>query len=288
MKNDNELKQKVLFGEVDDVNKCLNQLSVEALNAKDDNGKTVLMWAANNDREDALKVLIKAGADIHSKDNDGKTALALASMNGNTEVVEKLIKAGADIHSKDNYGKTALLHLVANNKAIIEAHDLNAGHSNFLANVKNGQEALSSTLKSLLDNGADIQAKDNTDKTALALASINGNTKLVESLVKVSKSENIAALNDKEIASIITPLNPNDECNKKIVSCLPRTRATKIILSLNLDTDKTNQFLSFRKKTRFQMISETMIKKLAIAQDSLSSVKCYFSNTKEKRNDRNR
>jgi len=53
------------------------QNNLKALNNKDDNGKTPLMVAAENNNIGVLEVLIAAGADPTIIDNDGKTADAL-------------------------------------------------------------------------------------------------------------------------------------------------------------------------------------------------------------------
>ena len=49
------------------------------INARDNEGKTPLMWAAQNGEEDAVRLLIKRdGVDIGATDNEGETALSLA------------------------------------------------------------------------------------------------------------------------------------------------------------------------------------------------------------------
>ena len=66
-------------------------------NAKDEDGRTALMWAASKrGRTDAVQVLLDAGADVNAKDNVGKTALFSAAGSGWTETVKILLDAGAD------------------------------------------------------------------------------------------------------------------------------------------------------------------------------------------------
>jgi ankyrin repeat protein len=53
-------------------------------------------------------VLLDHGSDIDARDNEGKTPLIWASINGLTKIVKLLIWCGTDINAKDNEGNTAL------------------------------------------------------------------------------------------------------------------------------------------------------------------------------------
>lgn len=77
------------------------------VNAKDDEGKTALMWASMYGHNDMIKFLIKNGADVNAKDNNGNTALMFASKYGHDDIVKLLTEAGADANIKNNEGKTA-------------------------------------------------------------------------------------------------------------------------------------------------------------------------------------
>ena len=95
-------------GEIERVQALLN--AGADVNAKDNDGKTVLMWALDilgtNYANDTVKALLAADADVNAKDNDGRTALMWAAeklpkMDGeirkknHADVVEMLKKAGA-------------------------------------------------------------------------------------------------------------------------------------------------------------------------------------------------
>ena len=100
--------------------------------------RTPLMFAAMNfvsvDYDfDAVKALIEAGADVNAKDDEGKTALIYAAIYNHTpEVAKALVEAGAEINAKDNEGRTALSWAACNHnpqvlKALVEAGaDVNA------------------------------------------------------------------------------------------------------------------------------------------------------------------
>jgi ankyrin repeat protein len=56
-----------------------------------------------------VQLLLDNDADIEAKDNNGKTALLWAAERGRKPVVQLLLDEDADIEAKDNNGKTALL-----------------------------------------------------------------------------------------------------------------------------------------------------------------------------------
>lgn len=90
------------------------------VNAQDDVGFTALMKASNRA---VAELLIDNGADIHAKTIFGKTALHTAAANGKKDVVEALIAANADVNIKESFGGHTALHeaLVSGNNEIAEA-----------------------------------------------------------------------------------------------------------------------------------------------------------------------
>jgi len=66
------------------------------VNAKDREGKTALIIAAEKNLPEVVKLLVAAGADINAKDKQKRTALVVAVEAGNVEVVKLLLAAGAD------------------------------------------------------------------------------------------------------------------------------------------------------------------------------------------------
>ena len=57
---------------------------------------------------EAVKRHLAAGADVNAKDQNGKTPLHYAARSGHKEIVELLIAKGADVNAKTNRGHTAL------------------------------------------------------------------------------------------------------------------------------------------------------------------------------------
>jgi ankyrin repeat protein len=111
------------------------------VNEKDNKGNTALMLCTNERR---ARALIDKEADINAKNNRGETILAVAVSRGRADVVALLIDKGADINVKDNDGKTLLIR---------------AADSPFGA-----------AIKLLLDKGLNVNAKDNQGRTALMTA----------------------------------------------------------------------------------------------------------------------
>ena len=72
-------------------------------------GTTALHWAAHRDAVEAVKLLVEAGADVNAANDLGATALWLASENGSAPVVELLLREGADPNLSLLEGETPLM-----------------------------------------------------------------------------------------------------------------------------------------------------------------------------------
>jgi ankyrin repeat protein len=123
-------------------------------------GSTALAWAAYEDDEQAVDLLIRAGADVNkANDFHGVTPLALACANGNSRVVRKLLDAGADPDRAQWSGETPLM-TCANTGAVDGA-------------------------TALLEHGADVNATENEeDQTALMWAVAGQHAQVVRVLTE--------------------------------------------------------------------------------------------------------
>jgi uncharacterized protein len=69
------------------------------------------------------------GADVNARDCDGDTALMLAAERGHIELVKVLLKNGADVNAENLNGETALMRAAENDRAaavkILLAHHAN-------------------------------------------------------------------------------------------------------------------------------------------------------------------
>ena len=84
---------------------CLPEVEVDHAN---DEGRTALHLAADNEHEDVVQVLIDAGADIEVRNNGGNSPLHFACRSGSLDSVKLLVRAGAGVRVTDNEGDTSL------------------------------------------------------------------------------------------------------------------------------------------------------------------------------------
>ena len=109
-------------------------------NAKDFDGRTMLMFAALNERAAVAEYLLSRGADINCGDANGFTALHFAVQANSLLMVELLLKNGAHANAKDAFGNTPLMR--CNNASPI------------------------SIFKALLERGANPAEKNNYNMSA--------------------------------------------------------------------------------------------------------------------------
>jgi ankyrin repeat protein len=82
------------------------------LNAADKGGWTALHFAGQDQKAEAVRALLEAGAAVDPRDADGTTPLWRAVMSGSSkEVVRLLLEAGADPKAQDKWGSSSPLSL---------------------------------------------------------------------------------------------------------------------------------------------------------------------------------
>jgi ankyrin repeat protein len=105
-----------------------------AVNARDDNGITPLMYAARGDRPildmpaatdhpDVVQLLLDKGADVNAATDSGFVALFWAARYGHEKVVKLLIDYGANVNAKDKDRLTALKWANVNRTALPATYD---------------------------------------------------------------------------------------------------------------------------------------------------------------------
>lgn len=89
-----------------------NQLQGMARTRIDDQGRTLLHFAAGDARPERVAELLALGADANAPDDNGWTALHFAAQARSQECVALLLRAGADPSLQDSDGNTALWRAV--------------------------------------------------------------------------------------------------------------------------------------------------------------------------------
>lgn len=98
------------WASVDDVKStrfCLQHQGVSP-DYRDEDNLTALMRAADRGANDALRLLLDAGADVDAKDDDGQTALHYAAICGQALSAALLVQQGANMDARDVDGTTPL------------------------------------------------------------------------------------------------------------------------------------------------------------------------------------
>jgi ankyrin repeat protein len=170
------------------------------VNKTDKEGNTALIivmseWsdydAINNEKVELIDILVSLGANVNATNKKGETALMSIHLEDYTDydlIVKKLLSVGANINAKNNEGRNVLMDFVGKideKKAALTEEDSDIYEPDQYPSINK----VKSFLKTLISNGADINAKDNTGKTALEIAKEKGNTEIVKILKQAGAKE---------------------------------------------------------------------------------------------------
>ena len=137
-----------------------------------------------------------AHTDPNESDYDGRTALHLAASEGHMEVIEYLVEIKANIMCRDRFNGSPLEDAVRHNFEVRNAKQVQAllrDHGATLSGegldyvVKMCSFAATGDVENirlLAENGVDVSLGDYDDRTPLHLAACNGNTAVLEYLLK--------------------------------------------------------------------------------------------------------
>ena len=171
------------------------------VNATNKTIKTALMLACTKRYVDAIHVLLKAGSDTNIADVHGYSCL-MRAVNGDCskEVLQALIDHGADVNATNKHSRTALM-LASEKRQVDAIHvPLKAGSDTNIADVRgytclmravNGDYS-KELLETIIDHGADVNATDKDNCTALMLACTNRHVGAIHVLLKAGSDTNIA------------------------------------------------------------------------------------------------
>ncbi len=131
---------------------AIEKYGVAIISARDAQGRTALMKAAETCHTPTMDVLLVAGASLEAADKNGNTALLLTAEKGYKAGISWLLNRGANIDHANNTGQTALM--------LAGKHDNNRDGNHRISNRK--KEAVTE----LLLRGANFDLKDKCGQTA--------------------------------------------------------------------------------------------------------------------------
>ena len=197
------------------------------VNATSKNSQTVLMLACKMCNEAAINVLLNARADPTIRDNDGDTCLHVAVDKGCTkEVIEEIINHGADVNATNKMNFTPLLKACCKgNKDVINAL-LNAGANpdisdnydltglHYAAYLDCNKEV----LQAIIDHGADVNATNKNNHTALMFACNNSNEDAINMLLNAGTDPTIGDINGDTCLHAAVGQNCTKEVIEEIIN----------------------------------------------------------------------
>ena len=151
-------------------------------------GQTALMMAARAGHVDAINVLLSHGADVKAREQIlGETALIWAAAENHPDVIKALVAGGADVNGRSNPltfpreeygdGKSARLTVLPK--------------GNWVPLMYAARQNATGALKALAESGADLNATEPDNMTALNVAIINAHYDAAALLLDLGADPNI-------------------------------------------------------------------------------------------------
>jgi len=156
------------------------------VNAKDVWGWTPLHYLAKDNLRDMAEFFITKGADVNAEDEGGKTPLQVAEREGHTEIVELLRKHGAkeEEAGKEEEVKKEDEARKEEEATVAPPEDIKKkAYAYQMPLHKAAAEADLERVKSLISDGANVNAESNEGWTALHRAAVFGHTDVVKLLL---------------------------------------------------------------------------------------------------------
>ena len=157
--------------------------------------------AAMRQDVEAVRTLLKQGADVNAAHGDGMTALHWASEHGNDKLAAILLAAGANVRAVTRIGGYTPLHIASKGGSEATVKALIAGKSDVKAVTTSGATALHfaaaagnpDAVTALIAAGADPNARENEwGQTPLMFAAAANRPKAITALIKGGAQPSLA------------------------------------------------------------------------------------------------
>lgn len=154
-----------------------------------------LIKAAKKGKTAKVEATLAKGADVDFRNKNAKTALIVAAERGHSGTVRALLAHGADLDAKTQSGLTALMVAAWGTKETRGQAEMDNMSSlrhvlTFPAPNPKARQAQTETIEALLAKGADVGAKAENGRDALALAAYRGSTDAVKTLLAAGADVN--------------------------------------------------------------------------------------------------
>jgi ankyrin repeat protein len=166
-------------------------------------GPTLVGWAVENGKRDALDNLIAMGANVNLTDGDGRTPLSHAAEEGSLFIVTTLLANGADSNLADEDGWSPLMWASDSGKHDVVSALLRHGHPhpNILEHTyRFGQTALSLASRAGHAVVVELLLGHDLQRTTVKMSDETGWTPLIQS-AKHGSSKVLSLLLDKQGAA---------------------------------------------------------------------------------------
>lgn len=137
-----------------------------SVTAKDRLGRTPLHVAAGRGEKETVQLLLQKGADKDAQDNSRRTPLYIAVSDGHAAAAFALLAVGADVHFQCGPFQWSVVHAAA-------------------------QNGLLGVLRAAIERGADLEARDNENKTACHFAAFEGKATAINVLAEAGANVNV-------------------------------------------------------------------------------------------------
>ena len=172
------------------------------IDTKDDEGESLLHWAAKRGHVTTMRLLIRRGCDVDSVDGRGFTPLHWAAGMGETKAVRELIRKGANksvvagnfgtpLHQAAFNGHVKTVVAMLADGCPIDVVDFDGETVLHFAAARGQVEV----FKVLEDRGCDVNAVDADGCTPLHSAAAHGRTEAAHELIRLGATKSVVAGN---------------------------------------------------------------------------------------------